>query len=751
MVRLLAYLLGLACLLLSKAAVAGAEKQPRYLGSQVCAACHGDQAEAWANSHHAWALRPASPEFVLGDFEDAVFEHIGVRTRFFRRDEGYFVETEGPNGELAEFEIAYAVGVEPLQQYLVELDRGRLQPLDIAWDTTAKRWFHLFPGVAIAPDDGLHWTGSYKNWNGRCADCHSTGFVKAYEARSRRYQSRWSEMNVACEACHGPGEAHAAWARNPEAFAQTRFAGIDEVGFTISFHRNSPKTETELCAGCHSRRQSLGPDSRVPGSTLSDDFRLALLRQGLYHADGQILDEVYVHGSFLQSKMHAKGVRCSDCHEPHDLSTRAEGNDLCVACHNPIGNPRFPSLKKALFDGLEHHFHELGSPGALCVSCHMPARTYMVVDPRRDHSFRVPRPDLSVTLGTPNACTACHDDRDDLWAAGQVRAWYPGGRSGTPHFASTLAAARNGSHDAGLRLSALAADRTQSAIVRATALDLLLGYDPLNASGLADLLTDEAPLVRRAAVRLQGLAPPRLRVIRLLPRLKDPVRLVRIEAARLLLGVPPAAIPTDFRPTFAAAVFEYQASLLATADFPETQANLGGLAYRIGNTQAAEEAFRTALEMDPYFAQVWVQLGELLHAGGRSREALSTLREGVSKVPDEGLLHNALGLLLAEQGALADSAESLKRAAEHMPGNARVRYNLSLALERLGEIEAAGAAMHEALERAPDDPDIIYALGVHLLKTGDLDKAEAQASRLLELFPARSEGKQLLDEIRRQR
>ncbi len=523
------------------------------------------------------------------------------------------------------------------------------------------------------------------------------------------------------------------------------------MGLTIDFAGQSSGTEIQLCAGCHSRRQSLGPDSRVSGSAFSDDFRLALLRQGLYHADGQILDEVYVYGSFLQSKMQARGVQCSDCHEPHGLSTRAEGNALCVECHNPNGNPRFPSLKNALFDGPEHHFHEPGRAGALCVNCHMPAQTYMVVDPRRDHSFRVPRPDLSVALGAPNACTNCHRDRDDVWAAEQVKGWYPEGRGGSPHFASVLAAGRNGNQRAGLLLSTLATDESQSAIVRATALDLLRGYDPLNAGGLTDLLTDETPLVRRAAVRLQELAPVQARVARLLPGLEDPARSVRIEAARLLLDITPQALPAQAGPALEAAITEYQASLFATSDFPETQANLGGLAYRVGNFRAAEMALRSALEMDPYFGQVWVQLGELLQSSGHSAEAIKTLRDGVAKLPDEGPLHNGLGLLLAEQGSFAESAESLKQAAELMPENARVRYNLSLALERLGETEAAGSAMREALARAPRDPDIIYAMGLHLMNAGDLTQAETLASRLLELFPTSTAGQQLFDEIRRRR
>ena len=154
-----------------------------------------------------------------------------------------------------------------------------------------------------------------------------------------------------------------------------------------------------------------------------DAYLPALLEPGLYHSDGQIDGEVYEYGSFLQSRMHAASVTCSDCHDPHSLKLRAEGNALCAQCHLP-----------ERFDLSAHHNHEPGSAGAQCVNCHMPTKTYMVVDARRDHSIRVPRPDLSISLGTPNACTPCHADRPAQWAAEAVAGWYPGGRQTTPHY-----------------------------------------------------------------------------------------------------------------------------------------------------------------------------------------------------------------------------------------------------------------------------------------------------------------------------
>lgn len=744
-----------AFLFLASAAVAepgdGGERSPRHVTSQACKSCHEQQFRNWSDSHHDWAWRRPQPENVLGDFDDASIHHNGVTTRFSNREGRYYIETDGPDGKLREFEVEYTVGVEPLQQYLVETEPGRLQALDLAWDTTRRRWYHLYPDQDLKGGDGLHWAGPYKNWNARCAECHATGYAKNYDARARTYSSVQSEIGVGCEACHGPGEAHVAWAKAPDTYDPSRFSGISSRGLSFDLAVADPGVEIEVCAACHARRQSLTSRSGAPGDRFLDNFVPALLRTGLYHADGQILDEVYVYGSFLQSKMRSQGVRCTDCHEPHGLGTLAEGNALCTRCHNPEGTPRFPTLKPGLFDSPSHHFHRADGDGAKCANCHMPARTYMVVDPRRDHSFRVPRPDLSVRLDTPNACTLCHDDKTDDWAAGQVRAWYPEGRSGRPHFSEVLAAGRAGDPNATNALLALARMSDRPAIVRATALDLLRGYGPAQAESVEDLLADPEPLVRRSAATLQGLAPPRTRAARLVPLLSDPRRSVRIEAARQLVDVPPRDVPPTARPVLRTAIVEYQASLVATLDLPETQMNLAGLAYRTGNPRAAEVALRTALNMDRQLGEAWLRLAELQSTMGRSNEAEMTLRTGLVYLREAGALHSALGLILAERRDYDEAAKRLGRAADLLPGDARIHYNLALVLERLERSDAAESSLRKAMRLAPNDPDILYALAFHNLNRGRLDGAEALAKRFVERHPERSEGGQLLERITRQK
>jgi tetratricopeptide (TPR) repeat protein len=716
---------------------AAATRTPNYVTASLCAECHRDAYESWRDSHHAWALREATAETVLGDFDNRVFEHHGVRSRFFRQDGRYFVETEGPDGKPAAFELKYTVGVTPLQQYLIELDGGRLQTLDIAWDVVGKRWFHVFPGDDTAAGNGLHWSGSYKNWQARCAVCHQTDFAKGYDARSRTYQTTWSDKNVACEACHGPGEAHVAWARDPGTFQASRFAGVDPLGLLVRLDSQDPEAEIQTCAGCHSRRQQLDADSPPPGSPFAEHYIVAGLRDGLYYADGQILDEVYVYGSFLQSRMYASGVRCSDCHDPHSGDLVAAGNAVCTQCHGPAGKSGFPTLEAATYDSPGHHRHQAGSPGALCVSCHMPARTYMIVDPRRDHSFRVPRPDLSAKLGTPNACTGCHDDKSDAWVAAQVAGWYPEGRAGTPHFAETFSAARK-TIDArtGDALVAIAKDRQRPAIVRATALGhLRAASDPALADRVADLLEDEFGLVRGAAVAVQDAAPAPVRAQRLAPLLADPLRSVRIAAGRSLVGLPLARLPDRTRRAMQAAVREFQRSLLVTADFPETQMSLAGLAFGFRNLPAAREALRTALAMDPQLGDAWLMLARIAAAEGRLEDARATVEQGIAALPESGPLHQSLGNILLELGQDAKALVALETARRLMPEDATVLADLGMTYGRRKDHQRAIDVLERAVTLAASDPEVVYLLARNHLALGQRDKAKFYASVLATRHP----------------
>jgi predicted CXXCH cytochrome family protein len=586
---------------------------------------------------------------VLGNFEDAVFEHKGVKTKFSRRDGAFLVETEEPDGEQKDYQVVGVAGVAPLQQYLVETEPGRLQALDVAWDAERRRWYHLYPNQDLPPGDGLHWTGPYKTWNARCADCHATGFEKNYDPRMRRYESHQAEIGVGCEACHGPGEAHVAWAEAPPSYDAARWPGLTETGFTIGFSASAPETEIQQCAGCHSRREPFLDGNPLPGTPFHDAYRLSLLREGLYYADGTIRDEVYVYGSFLQSKMYARGVRCTDCHDPHVADLKAEGNAVCTQCHSPDRNPRFPSLREATYDDPAHHFHEPETDGAACKSCHMSERVYMGIDGRRDHSFRVPRPDLSAKTGAPDACTDCHVGRDPAWATAEIQQRFPDNHRRGPHFSRVLAASWREPGSVQDSLIDMAEDNSLSAIIRASAIELLtVAPSEGLAARTALLLGDEDPLVRGAAVAAQRGAPAMSRMQTLAPLLDDPVKAVRIATARETLDVPIARLPPLTATAMRKAMKEWQASSLAKADFPETHLAMGGAALVMRNPQAAEAAFREAVRLDPQRVEAWAMIIRILAAVGNETGALRASEDAIAANPTNETLLMLKKQLIAE-------------------------------------------------------------------------------------------------------
>ena len=624
---------------------------PRYVGSENCVACHADAAEAWEGSHHAWAWTQPSEATVLGDFNGTVFEHKGTVTRFSRDNGDYIMETTEQDGTINRHIVHSVAGIEPLQQYLIETQTGRLQSHDVVWDIEKKRWYHLYPDQDLKPGEGLHWTGPYKNWNARCAECHATGFKKNYSPATRSYASIQSETGVSCEACHGPGEAHLAWAQQSGGIDTGRWRGVNESGFTIDFEAGSAETEIQLCAACHSRREPLTDGNPLPGTAYHDTYRLALLREGLYHPDGSIQDEVYVYGSFLQSKMYQRGVRCTDCHEPHTADLKADGNAVCTQCHSPAGNSRFPTLRLADYNDPAHHFHEPGSEGARCASCHMIERAYMGIDWRRDHSFRIPRPDLSITIGAPNACTDCHADRDASWAAAEIAERFPDSAHRGPHFAEAFASARQNPSSTVDLLLAIAEDEDEPGIVRASALDMLRPVaDAEIAARAAPLIGHGEALVRAAAVTLQRGAAPNQRLERLVPALDDTMQSVRISAARELLDAPIFQLPPAIATALQGALAEWRASLLAKADYPEAHLAIGGAALVLRNPRAGEQAFREAAYLDPQHVQAWTMVVRILAATGDMESARTTLDNALAVNPSSEALQSLSESLSANGG-----------------------------------------------------------------------------------------------------
>jgi tetratricopeptide (TPR) repeat protein len=729
--------------------------EARFVGSEACAGCHANAFAAWKGSQHAHAMQHATAATVLGNFSDARFRYAGVESTFFRRDGKYFVHTDGADGKLADFEIKYTFGVEPLQQYLVEFPDGRLQALSIAWDTRPKesggqRWFHLYPNDKVDFRDELHWTRYSQNWNFMCADCHSTYVHKNYDAAANTFHTTFNEISVSCEACHGPGSAHIDWARTKPADttegltvalkerADVRWTVDPATGNAV---RSSPRvrdTEIEVCAQCHSRRSQIA-DGYHAGLPLLDFYRPALLSPGLYFADGQQRDEVYIWGSFLQSRMYHAGVTCSDCHEPHTQKLRAEGNTLCATCH-----------LSTKYDAPAHHHHAGAGPGTHCVDCHMPERAYMVIDLRRDHSIRIPRPDLSVTLGTPNACSGCHHQNDAQWAAQRVEQWYGHQPQGLQHYAEAFAAAEHGAAEAGTRLAALVMDRSTPAIARSSALDALSRYQArASVEAAQSALADPDALVRRASISTLDMLPPAQRLPLIVPLLDDPVRIVRLEAATTLADALADASATQ-RSAFDRAAADYESTQRFNADRPESRAALGNFYLREGRTEDAEAQLRSALELDPAFAPAYANLADLRRAQGRDAEAERRLRDGLQRAPRDGALHYSLGLTLVRLGRHADALLELQQAARLASNDTRFAYVYAVSLNSAGKAKAALAEIDRALLREPDNRDLLIAAVTFRRDRGDFAGARPYALRLFQGYPNDRDAAELLHELGQQ-
>ena len=571
-------------------------------------------------------------ENVLGDFDNASFTHAGVTTRFLRNGATYQIETQDGTGATRVFDVVGVAGIDPLQQYLLSPEPGRSQAFDIAWDVAGQRWYPVFPDPQAGPGNGFHWTGPYKSWEARCAECHATGYTRNYDPQTRLYAPVLTETGVGCEACHGPGAAHLAWAADP---AAPLGPGLGSTGLTADLGA-SQQNEIQQCLTCHSRREALADGNPLPGTNYHDAFNLSLLREGVYGPDGSIQDEVYEGGSFQQSLMHEKGVRCSDCHDPHSGQLRAEGNEVCAQCHSAAGNPRFPTLQRKVYDSPEHHFHAEGGPGSQCIACHSIARTYMGVDLRHDHYFRIPRPDLAST-GAPDACTDCHTDKDAAWAAADLQARFPDSPHRVPGYAGIIASARLDPQSQIEPLIALA-EWDGPAVVRASALDLLAPLaDPSTTDRVTVLLADPDPLVRAAAANALRALPPQVRLNLLWPLLTDPVRNVRVAAARALLDVQTDLSAPAARP-LAAAMDEWRGALLSRTDFPETHLQIGGGALTMRNWPLAVQAFREAVDLDPQLDSAWSMIVQILAATGDTDGAIQALKAGLAAAPDSAEL-----------------------------------------------------------------------------------------------------------------
>jgi Tfp pilus assembly protein PilF len=701
-----------------------------FVGSAVCVECHRAQGDAYLDSHHAKALVTPSAAVNARFAGQRFSSKLGGTTTFSLRDGIPSVTTPMPGEKVATFPVRYVAGVWPLEQYVVATERGKLQSLGVAWDTRTaasgdSQWFHVYGSEGVAPSDALFFTGPAQNWNHICADCHSTWLERRYDSASDSFDTRWAELSVGCEACHGPGVEHVRSARagKPEPFAarleRSEPWRPSETGSPAP--RAQDGREVQSCAPCHSRRTPL-KEGFVASDDFWDSFEPDLLRPGRYHADGQVEGEVFEWASFLQSRMYGAGVECSDCHEPHSGKPLAQGNALCVRCHEP-----------ARFDVKEHSHHAgIGAP--LCIDCHMPPATFMQIDERRDHSIRIPRPDHSVAFGVPNPCNGCHERQSASWASEWLERWAPAAQK-RPHFVEALASDRGGQLDAPRRLRALAKDASFPAIARATALERLGSYSSESTlRSLRTALASSDALLVYGAVRGAALLPPQERARLLLPALEHRSLAVRVAAGKALAGVSMTQLPASSRSALERAFREVEQSFAVSASRPETHVEQSAFELARGRLREAERELELALRLDGCSVEAHLNLADLERRRGDESASERAIRAALACDPQSAAAHHALGLWQVRAKQAQAALASLRRAVELVPTDPRFSYVLAVALAGAGDRSAAIRVLEATLRHRANDASTLRALASYLHEAGQREPAADVGRRLQQLM-----------------
>ncbi len=713
-----------------------------YVGKEACIECHEAEFNDWKGSDHDRSMDVANDSTVLADFNNATLKsNNGLVHRMFRDGKKFMVHTDGVEGKMQDYEVNYVFGWTPLQNYLVEFPSGRLQTLALTWNTLDKVWYYMpdstYKDENVDYKNWLHWTNQAQNWNSMCAYCHSTNLEKGYDYKTDSYHTTWSEINVSCEACHGPSSYHVEWANMPN-YAQKKIPNYGLV------EKTSGLTNVEYvdkCARCHSRRSTMN-DYDYHSKNIYDHLIPVLPIEPNYYVDGQIKDEDYVWGSFTQSKMFVNDVQCNDCHNVHSgkLVLPVEDNQLCLQCHKaadydtPVHNHHkgFGEKGKAVISESGVKF-EVGS-GTQCYNCHMHGGNYMGVDYRRDHSFRMPRPDLSEKLGTPNACNQCHTDKSNKWASGYVEKWF--GTSRHFQFGEAIFDAQQGVKGVDRKLIEIFKSPIEVYPIskKATALSRLTFESDSSYKVLYSAMNDIDPQMRLIAVRTFQIQSQQ-DINRLLPMLSDEAKAVRMETTNKLSFLTDDRVPAKYKRKFHAALKEYEEVLIYSSDFPMGKFSLGNFYYVRKNYPLAEKFFLSALKQDSELDVAKVNISYLYSAMGKPEKAEKYLRMVVAKHPDDASFAYSLGLVLSETKKYKESLKYLLKASEGMPDNSRVDYNIAMMYEFFNDYDSAVRYLKIAIRKNPDDVTNYANLYSFYNKNKKAVEAMALAKEMILKFP----------------
>ncbi|MCF7499978.1 tetratricopeptide repeat protein [Pseudoalteromonas sp. L1] len=718
-----------------------------------CANCHQSQVQDWQSSHHFHAMERATAATVLGNFNDQTLEYEGQQARFYKQNQQLFISMPNLDGKLTDYPVLYTFGYKPLQQYMFDMGKGHIQLFPFAWNSRSKaeggqRWFVLHPEQK--KHDLFHWSQKGQNWNHMCADCHSTDFKKQFDLKANSFDSTYSSINVSCKACHGDTQAHLKWANGDSSIA--------DKGFTHNIKKQTPlftqqadgsmksvqplvkSEQVQMCATCHARRSQL--DDRKDPHSFLHTFQGSLLTPELYHVDGQVWDEDYVWGSFLQSKMFNAGVTCSNCHNPHSGKLKLPGNQTCTQCHS-----------QEIFDTPKHHGHKVATSGSQCVDCHMPATTYMQVDDRRDHSFRVPRPDLTLKTNAPNACNSCHESKTPQWAVAKIKDWHPHSKHlGTAHFSEAFYAADNRLPNASTMLTKIVQNKDFPDIIRASALSRLATTPDNNAIvGIVRSVKDPEPLKRQAAIEAAMPFDINQRWKMLNPLLDDKHLPIRSEAARALAPMLMEPFPSGLneRDTkrLKSALEEYKKNQLYQSERGFSHTNLGNLALSLQQPEKAKAHYLKAIQIEPIFVPAYVNLADLYRNQQNELAAKEILNQGLAINNTSADLHYALAMSLVRSKEKRKALTHLQQATTLARDNANYHFTYALLLQDLGDMPQAIAALEQAFELTPNNPDISYSLAQWYTAQKNYAQALFYARNLARLVPNNQQIQQFVGQL----
>src|SRR6187455_3383135 len=688
-----------------------------FVGDKSCKSCHANQYNDWLQSHHFMAMQPPNDSTVLGNFDNSSFAADGVTSKFFKSEGKFFINTQGDDGNNHDYEVKYIFGFTPLQQYLVEFPGGRMQVPRVSWDTKQKKWFHQYPGQRISSQDWFLWTANSQNWNTMCASCHSTNLQKNYNIDNDSYNTTYSVINVSCESCHGAGKLHIDYV-NGEDYKK----GKKIPGSYLHLEKNASQlAQINTCAPCHARKSDISA-SLIQSGEIMDNFIPEIPSAEHFHADGQVNDEDYIYTSFLRSKMFHRGVKCSNCHNPHSGKILFAANQLCLQCHE----------KK--YDDPSHTFHPVGIEASQCKSCHMPGKVYMGIDLRHDHSFRVPRPDLSVKYSTPNACTNCHNDKTSQWATDAIVKWY--GPVRKYHFADDLIPGSKIDEKSETHLVKLLGDTAVPNIVKATAAHYLGSIPTQNSfQALIKCLADNDAQIRYRALRSLSNFPAANWRENVGPLLSDKVRAVRIAAADLYSTLPEKEIPAQYSSTFSSARNELQNYLTYQADFSVGNVMIADYYLRLNDFSNAEKFYVRGLEKDSMMNYARLNLSTAYNAQAKNDKALDVLETAAKIDPTNDRIYYNMALLYNEMNNKAAAERSFAKAVQLRTQNPRVYYNYGLLLNEIKKFKEAETVLQKGISIDPSSAEMYYALCFVYIQSNNTIKAKEAAIKLKQLDP----------------